>query len=200
MIKTLRELHGVPKFYQLFTARTISNFGNGISPVALTFGVLEIVGADAGSLSLVQASRALPILFLLFIGGTIADKYGRAKVMGFADMSLSLLILIAAWSFITGNASVLLLVAVGLASGVLNGIWYPAFAGLTPVIVPEEKLQGANAAIGFGSNIAFMLGTAGGGLIASSPDTVNPLLLIWKVLNTLFLELVPLPLQVEQTA
>jgi MFS family permease len=167
LIKTLRELRGVPKFYQFFTARTISNFGNGISPVALTFGVLEIVGADAGSLSLVQAARALPILFLLFIGGTIADKYGRAKVMGFADMSLSFLILIAAWSFISGNASVLLLVVVGLASGVLNGIWYPAFAGLTPVIVPEDKLQGANAALGFGSNIAFMIGTAGGGLIVA---------------------------------
>ena len=165
MIKTLQELAGVPKFYQFFAARTISNFGNGMSPVALAFGVLDIAGADAGSLSLVQGARTVPILLLLIVGGTIADKYGRAKVMGLADMWLSVLILIAAWSFITGSPSVWLLTIVGLLSGLLNGIWYPAFAGLVPIIVPESKLQSANAAIGFGSNIAFMFGTAGAGLV-----------------------------------
>lgn len=136
-----------------------------MSPVALAFGVLDIAGADAGSLSLVQGARTVPILLLLIVGGTIADKYGRAKVMGLADMWLSVLILIAAWSFITGSPSVWLLAVVGLLSGLLNGIWYPAFAGLVPIIVPEEKLQSANAAIGFGSNVAFMFGTASAGLV-----------------------------------
>lgn len=165
MINTLRELGRIPHFYQFFTARTISNFGNGISPVALAFGVLGIEGANAGSLSLVQGARTLPILLLLVVGGTIADKFGRAKVMGLADMLLSGLILIAAWAFITGSPSIWLLTVVGLLAGLLNGIWYPAFAGLTPILVPQEKLQGANAAIGFGSNIAFMLGTASGGVV-----------------------------------
>ncbi|MCX6485633.1 MAG: MFS transporter [Rhodoluna sp.] len=165
MIKTLKELGSVPHFYQFFAARTISNFGNGISPVALAFGVLGIAGADAGSLSLVQGARTLPILLLLIVGGTIADKYGRAKVMGLTDMWLSVLILIAAWSFISGSPSVWLLTIVGLLAGILNGVWYPAFAGLTPILVPEEKLQGANAAIGFGSNVAFMFGTVSGGIV-----------------------------------
>lgn len=167
MIKTLKDLAGVPKFYKFFTARTISNFGNGISPVALAFGVLGIDGANGGSLSLVQGARTLPILLLLIVGGTIADKYGRAKVMGLADMWLSVLILIAAWSFISGHPSVWLLVIVGLLAGLLNGIWYPAFAGLMPILVPEEKLQSANAATGFGSNVAFMLGTASGGVVVA---------------------------------
>ena len=168
MIQTLRELGKIPHFYQFFTARTISNFGNGISPVALAFGVLGIAGADAGSLSLVQGARTLPILLLLIVGGTIADKYGRAKVMGLADMLLSALILFAAFAFISGSPSIWLLTVVGLLAGLLNGIWYPAFAGLTPILVPQEKLQSANAAIGFGSNVAFMLGTASGGLIVAT--------------------------------
>lgn len=168
MIKTLRELRTIPKFYRFFTARTISNFGNGISPVALAFGVLGIAGANAGSLSLVQGARTLPILLLLVVGGTIADKYGRAKVMGLTDMWLSALILIAAFSFIAGFVSIWLLVLVGLLAGLLNGIWYPAFAGLMPIIVPEEHLQKANAATGFGSNVAFMLGTASGGVIVAT--------------------------------
>jgi MFS family permease len=167
VIRTLRDLAGIPKFYQFFTARTISNFGNGISPVALAFGVLGIDGANAGSLSLVQGARTLPILVLLIVGGTIADKYGRARVMGLTDMWLSVLILISAWSFISGHPSVWLLVIVGLLAGLLNGIWYPAFAGLMPILVPQEKLQSANAATGFGSNVAFMLGTASGGVVVA---------------------------------
>jgi predicted MFS family arabinose efflux permease len=56
---------------------------------------------------------------------------------------------------------------VGLLAGLLNGIWYPAFAGLMPILVPQEKLQSANAATGFGSNVAFMLGTASGGVVVA---------------------------------
>lgn len=168
MLKTLRELRTVPHFYQLFLARTISNFGNGISPVALAFGVLGIAGADAASLSLVQFARTLPILLLLFVGGTLADKYGRARVMGMGDMLLSVLIMVIGISFILGWPSIWLLVVVGLLAGLLNGIWYPAFAGMVPIIVPEEKRQGANAALGFGSNIAFMLGTVSGGIVVAS--------------------------------
>lgn len=168
MIGTLRDLRSVPHFYQLFFARTISNFGNGISPVALAFGVLGIAGADAASLSLVQFARTLPILLLLFVGGTLADKYGRARIMGLSDMLLSILIVLVGTSFIFGWPSIWLMVAVGLLAGLLNGIWYPAFSGMIPVIVPEAKRQGANAALGFGSNIAFMLGTVSGGLVVAT--------------------------------
>jgi MFS family permease len=165
MIKSLQVLAGVPFFYRLFAARTISNFGNGISPVALAFGVLSIEGADAISLSQVMAARTFPLLILLIVGGAIADRYGRARVMGWSDVFLSVLIMIAALSFIFESPSIFLLVVVGLISGVLNGIWYPAFSGLTPIIVPNDKLQSANAVIGFGSNVAFMFGTAAGGVV-----------------------------------
>ncbi len=168
MIKTLRDLKQVPHFYQLFFARTVSNFGNGISPVALAFGVLGIENADATDLSFVMASRALPVLFLLVVGGTFADKYGRARTMGYSDILLGILIFIAAGSFIFNSPSVLLLVIVGILSGILNGLWYPAFTGMMPIVVPNKKIQSANAATGFGSNLAFMLGTVSGGVVVAS--------------------------------
>ena len=168
MIQTLRDLRSVPHFYQLFLARTVSNFGNGISPVALAFGVLSIAGADASSLSLVQFARTVPILLLLFIGGTLADKYGRAAVMGLSDMLLSVLIILIGFSFIAGWPSVWLMVVVGVLAGLLNGVWYPAFSGMIPIIVPREKIQVAHAALGFGSNFAYMFGTVAGGIVVST--------------------------------
>lgn len=167
MLRDIQQLGKLPYFNQLFIARSISNFGNGISPVALAFGVLAIEGSNAVSLSQVMFARTFPIVLLLIVGGAIADRYGRARVMGWSDIWLSSLIMIAAISFIIDQPSVRLLVVVGLLSGVLNGIWYPAFAGIVPIVVPKEKLQSAFAAIAFGSNLMFMLGTAAGGFIVS---------------------------------
>ncbi|CAB4635379.1 unannotated protein [freshwater metagenome] len=167
MLKSIRELARIPYFSNMFVARSISNLGNGVSPVALAFGVLAIEGADAVSLSQVMVARTLPILLLMIVGGTFADRYGRAKVMGYGDISLSVLIFVAAASFILDSPTVLLLVVVGILSGILNGIWYPAFAGMTPLIVPANKLQSANSIIGLGSNLSFLAGTVLGGLIVA---------------------------------
>jgi MFS family permease len=68
------------KFQKLFIARTISNIGNGIAPIALAFGILDLEGATPTSLSLVLAAQALPMVIVLPIGGVIADRLGRARV------------------------------------------------------------------------------------------------------------------------
>ena len=125
MLNTVGELWRIPKFPTLFVARAVSNLGNGISPVALAFGVLAIPGADAGSLSLVAAARTFPILLLLIFGGAIADRYGRARVMGWSDIVLSVFIASIGIAFITEDATVAFLVVVGLFAGLLNGLWYP---------------------------------------------------------------------------
>jgi hypothetical protein len=49
MKKELSELWKITEFRHLLVARVISNFGNGIAPIALAFGVLSLPGADAGS-------------------------------------------------------------------------------------------------------------------------------------------------------
>ena len=53
------------KFQKLFIARTISNIGNGIAPIALAFGILDLEGATPTSLSLVLAAQALPMVIAL---------------------------------------------------------------------------------------------------------------------------------------
>ncbi|MFM7013566.1 MAG: MFS transporter [Actinomycetota bacterium] len=168
MIASLKTLLAIPYFPRLLLARTISNLGNGISPVALAFGVLSITGAQPSDLSAVMAARTFPILIMLVVGGAIADRYGRAKAMGITDLTLGFLIIISALSFILAMPSVLLLIVIGVLAGLLNGIWYPAFSGLMPVVVPKEHLQNGNAVVGFGSNIAFLLGTAAGGILIAT--------------------------------
>jgi MFS family permease len=164
-----RALVGNPHYRRLFAARTISNIGNGIFPIALSFGILALPGATPNSLSLVLAAQAIPIVLLLPFGGVIADRVGSAKMIGITDVLMSLVVGFVAFMFITGSVTIPLLVILAPITGALVALWYPAFPGLVPDVVKiEEHLQPANAYVSVASNGGLILGNALGGLLVAS--------------------------------
>jgi MFS family permease len=164
-----RALWGNPQYRKLFTARTISNIGNGIAPIALAFGVLDLPGATPVSLSLVLAAQAVPLVVMLPLGGVIADRFGRAKVIAVTDIVLSAFVFTVAALFITETATIPLLVGLSFVMGILNGLWWPAMSGLVPdVMHDDEHLQPANAYISVASNGGLVAGNAIGGLLVAA--------------------------------
>jgi len=157
-----------PHFKKLFVARTISNVGNGITPIALAFGVLHLPGATPTSLSIVLAAQALPLVLFLPIGGVYADKLGRAKVIAVADIISSISIMTIAVLFLTGNATVPLLAIIGIINGSLNAFWYPAMSALTPEVVSDNHLQGANGYVAMAQNGGLIAGSALGGFLVAT--------------------------------
>jgi MFS family permease len=156
-------------YRRLFIARTVSNLGNGISPIALSFGVLALPGADASTLSIVLAAQAIPVVLLLPVGGVIADRLGNARVIGVTDVMMSVVVAAEAALFISGRVSMPILVGLSVLTGVLIALWYPAFPGLVPdVVVAEKHLQPANAYISVGSNAGLILGNAVGGILVAT--------------------------------
>lgn len=168
MFKELRQLLAIRRYRLLLAARFVSNIGNGMAPIALAFGVLSLDGADAGSLSLVTTAQMIPLVAFMLIGGVAADRFGRSQLVGSTDVIGSVVVAISAIAFITGNASVPLLCVNGFIFGVLNALWYPAFSGLMPMIVPGPLLQAANSILGFGANVGFTLGASVAGLIVAT--------------------------------
>jgi MFS family permease len=164
-----RALWGNSNYRRLFAARTISNIGNGIMPIALAFGVLDLPGATPTSLSIVLAAQAVPLVIMLPIGGVVADRLGRARVIAVTDVVLSAFVFTAAALFATGNATVPLLAGLSFIMGMLNGLWWPAMSGLVPdVMGDDENLQPANAYISVASNGGLIAGNALGGLLVAA--------------------------------
>ena len=155
------------RFRVLFVARAVSNLGNGIGPIALSFGVLALPDGSPTALSVVLAATAIPVILTLPFGGVIADRIGRARVIGFSDVILSAVVVTSGLLFVTGQATVPLIAVLGAVSGFLNGLWYPAFAGIVPDVVPEEHLQSGNAFVSVASNGGLIMGTAVGGILVS---------------------------------
>ncbi len=59
---------------RLFLGRFISNYGNGMGPIALSFGILELPNGSANLLGLVLGSTTVCFLLMAPFGGVIADK------------------------------------------------------------------------------------------------------------------------------
>ena len=155
------------RFRRLFFARTISNIGNGVAPIAIAFGVLSLPGATPTSLSIVLAAQAIPLVLVLPVGGVVADRLGRAKVIAVTDLILSAFVMLTAALFLTGTATVPLLALIGAISGCLNALWWPAMSGLVPEVVDDEHLQPANAFVSVASNAGLIAGNAIGGVLVA---------------------------------
>ena len=167
MFADLKKLWLIPAFRTLLIARIISNVGNGLGPIALAFGVLSLEGATASTLSIVMAAQIGPMVVFMLFGGVLADRYPRALVVGTSDIFLSGFVVANGIMLINGSATVMSMAIIAFISGSLNALWWPAFAGLVPEVVPEEDLQSANSVIGLGANAANIAGTVAGGIIVA---------------------------------
>lgn len=164
----LQMLHGHKGFTSLASARFISNVGNGMSPIALAYGVLSIEGSDGGDLSLVMAARYFPLVAFMLFGGVIADRFQRNRIVGGADIVGSAIVGISAISFLGGFPHISILVAMGALFGVLNALWWPAMSGVLPEILPKERLQEGNAVVSLMSSIGYISGTLLGGVLVAA--------------------------------
>jgi MFS family permease len=150
---------------RLFIARFISNYGNGMGPIALAFGILGLPNGSANLLGLVLGTTTVLFLVMAPFGGVIADKYGRAKMVGLTDMAGGLILFVQAGYFATGNVPIAVLLIVNGAFGILWGIFWPAFSGIIPAVLPEAGLQKGNALNALFTNSGMILGAASAGFL-----------------------------------
>lgn len=156
------------EYRRLFSSRLISNIGNGVAPIAVAFGVLALPDGSPTGLSIVLTAQAIPAVLVLPIGGVIADRVGRPLMIGICDILMAIVVGVIGLTFITGVATVPILAGLNVLAGILVGLWYPAYPGLAPDVVPDEHLQSANAYMSVAGNGGFIAGTAIGGILVAA--------------------------------
>ncbi|MDP9845467.1 MFS transporter [Streptosporangium lutulentum] len=151
------------RFTLLLAARTISVLGSSFAPVALAFGILALPGATATTLSVVLAAEALPTVAFMLVGGVIADRLPRHRVMMAGETINAGAFFCLAAMLLTGWTPLPALVAAAAISGIAIAILFPALTGIIPDVVPADRLQTANALLGLGANISRVAGLVLGG-------------------------------------
>lgn len=155
-------------FFVLLSARVISIVGNGFARVALAFAALSVAGAGPGSLSLILACQALPQLLLVLIGGVVADRGSRSRVMMLADLTGALAYAGLAVMVITRHAPIAGMCLMAALAGTATSLFAPAMTGVVPLIVPPDRVQQANGLLRVCSNTSLLVGLGLSGVVVTT--------------------------------
>ncbi len=154
--------------YSLLTAAAVATGlgGNG-ALIASAFAVLE-AGGDGGDVGLVAASRTLPLVLFLLIGGAMADRVPRHHVMVAANALSCVSQAVFAVLVLTGEPrlwQMMLLTALG---GTGQAFFGPAAEGMLMSTVSGEQAGRAFAVFRMAMQGASLGGAAlGGALVAA---------------------------------
>jgi predicted MFS family arabinose efflux permease len=162
-----------PNFRLLWFGTLFSSLGNWVQQVSLGWLAYDLTGSAllVGSLS---GIRALPFLLVGPLGGVLADRMDRRKMMLACELCLALLALGLAVLVATDYVRVWHLFAFSLLSGSAWAINNPMRQSLTANSVPRGALMNAIALNSAAFNANRALGPAVGGvLIALTGPAVN---------------------------
>jgi MFS family permease len=157
-----------PQFRLLFAGQVLSLLGDRVMLVALPFAVLE-AGGSLQSVGLVVAAELVPFLLFALVGGVLADRSDRRRVLIVSDAA-RLAIQAAGGALLLADAATPALLGVLAALyGTADAFFQPAFTGLLPQTVSHPgQLQPANALRGLSFSVSSVAGPALAGILIAA--------------------------------
>lgn len=152
------------KHYQkLFWAGTINGIGNRISQVAVLTLLYEITGAGV-AIGLLFAIRMAPFLLLAPIGGILADKFSKKKLL----ITLDLLRIPFAVSpiFVQGPEELWIVFVSAFCLSTGEALYSPTRMAAIPALVKQDKLLYINAIEQILLGVVLVFGSSAGGVIS----------------------------------
>ncbi|SOD80412.1 Predicted arabinose efflux permease, MFS family [Streptomyces sp. 1222.2] len=150
----------------LTTAAVVTNLGSNGALIAAAFAVLD-AGGDGGDVGLVAAARTLPLVLFLLIGGAVADRLPRHRVMVAANTLNCLSQAVFAVLVLTGGAHLWQMMLLSALGGTGQAFFGPAAEGMLLSSVTAEQAGRAFALFRFASQGATMTGAAVGGALVA---------------------------------
>ncbi|MEV6117369.1 MFS transporter [Streptomyces sp. NPDC052109] len=151
----------------LTTAAVVTGLGANGSLIAAAFAVLD-AGGDGADVGLVAASRTLPLVVFLLIGGALADRVPRHRVMVAANALNCLSQGAFAALVLTGEPRLWQMVLLTALGGTGQAFFGPAAEGMLMSSVEGEQAGRAFAVFRMATQGAALGGAAlGGALVAA---------------------------------
>ena len=147
-------------FRLLWSGQAISAVGDRIYPVAIALKVLE-GGGSATDLGLVLGAFEVAFVVFLLVGGVVADRVRRTRVMIAADLVRALAVV--GLALVPGSLPVWGLAVLSFVVGSGSAFFIPANSALIPSVLGPEQLQAGNALNSGALHVAAILGPAAAG-------------------------------------
>ena len=142
-IGILRPLR-VRDFALLWSGMTISALGDGVYTVALAWQVYDLSNTPT-ALSVVGIAWFLPQVAAVLLGGVLADRVDRRRVMIFSDVLRAVAIGALGALSVAGELHLWHILVLVALYGIGNSVFYPAYTALVPQVLSRDLLVQAAA-------------------------------------------------------
>lgn len=132
-------------FYLMVIGQVISILGSALLRFALSLYILDITGR-ADIYALLFAISNIPLL-LSPLGGAIADRFNRQKLMVIFDFTSSAIIFLYFLLMARDLPIIPLTGTVMVVLSVISSMYAPAVTASIPLLVEERRLEGANGMV-----------------------------------------------------
>jgi MFS family permease len=150
-------------FRLLWSGQVVSLVGDAAFLTALGWKTFTIAGS--GKLGLVLAVQGIGLLTTLLVGGALADRYERRRMMIVSDVWRFLAVGALAALDASGHLGLTSLVLLALLMGLGDGLFYPAIGGIIPLVVDAPQLPSANSLMGVARWGGFVVGPSLAGFL-----------------------------------
>ncbi|MGW1726788.1 non-ribosomal peptide synthetase/MFS transporter [Streptomyces sp. NPDC002306] len=157
---------GLRAFYTVAGGQFLSMLGGSLSMFALGVWAYQRSGRVL-DLALVTMLATLPAVLATPVGGTVADRVDRRRVMLAADTVSALAMAAPAVLLLTHRLSLPAVCLIVTITALATAFHRPAYLAATAQLVPKPYLPQANALVGLGLGFATVVGPLlGGALVA----------------------------------
>ena len=160
---TIRAALRYPAFRWLVSALAVSQVGDWLYNLALIVLVYDRTHSTLWT-GVTTAARVVPIVVLGPIGGVLADRFDRRRLMITSDVIRMALMLVLALVAVARLPILLTPVIAALATAAATP-YLPCVSAVTPRVVPDADLPGANAARSAVAGLGIIVGPALGGVL-----------------------------------
>lgn len=152
------------EFALVWSAALVSNIGSWLQTVAVGVLVTALTG-QARWTGLVAAAAFVPIGVLSPVGGAIADRVDRRRLLLWTTVGETLLASMLAVLVATGHATPLGVTLMVLGGGCMTALGFPAYQAILPDLVDREDLLGASSLSMVQYNLGRVVGPALAGVV-----------------------------------
>ncbi|MFE4830183.1 MFS transporter [Streptomyces sp. NPDC056672] len=131
-----------PTFARVWISQLTSSLGDQMFPFAIATSVL-IEDDSVTGFGAVLAARALGMALCVLIGGVVADRFPRIRIMWSVDVLRAVVVAGAAMAVLGAPTWALALLVLLVGAG--EAFFDPAYESLLPRIVPKRQLEAANS-------------------------------------------------------
>ncbi|MCG8915316.1 enterobactin transporter EntS [Actinokineospora sp. PR83] len=161
-------VRGNRDFRLVLTSRTLWLLGIGLTSVAVAVQVFDITGSSA-PVALVSLTLGTTLLIGFLVGGVLADRVDRRKLVVLASFGASLGFVGLAVNALVPTPQLWVVFVFAAVHGLIDGIGESALTAVVPSMVGENQLTSAGALLAVTTQLGGIAGPALSGLLIGGP-------------------------------